>query len=94
MRKRLVVPAIAGPIVAAISRRPFPWHYHNVERATLVSFIFIVALVIYDLWSTHKIHRATLWGQPVCDCDRRDQGMIGATEHWHTCARWMQSWNI
>ena len=94
MHKRLVVLAMTGPIVAAISRWPFPWLYRNVDRATLVSFIFIVALALYDLWSTHKIHRATLWGSLFVILIEESRDMIGATEQWHTLARWMQSWNI
>ncbi len=92
--KRLVILAMAGPIVAAIARWPFPWLYRIVEHATLVSFFFIVALVLYDLWSTHKIHRATLWGSAFVIVVEETRGMIGATEKWHVFARWLQSWNI
>jgi FtsH-binding integral membrane protein len=92
--KRLVLLAMTGPIVAAIARWPFPWLYRNVMLATLISFVFIVALVLYDLWSTHKIHRATLWGGLFVVLVEETRGMIGATESWHTFARWMQSWNI
>lgn len=92
--KRLVVLAMTGPIVAAIARWPFPWLYRNVMLATLISFVFIVALVLYDLWSTHKIHRATLWGALLVILVEESRSMIGATEFWHTFARWMQSWNI
>ena len=92
--KRLVVLAMTGPLLAAIARWPFPWLYRNVPIAALVSFVFILALVIYDLWSTHKIHRATLWGGLFVILISETRGMIGATEFWHTFARWMQSWNI
>jgi FtsH-binding integral membrane protein len=94
MHKRLVVLAMTGPIVAAIARWPYAWLYRNVERATLISFIFIVALVLYDLWSTHKIHRATLWGSLFMIAIEETRGMIGVTEQWHVFARWLQSWNL
>jgi FtsH-binding integral membrane protein len=92
--KRLVILAMTGPIVAAIARWPFPWLYRNVDRATFVSLFFILALVLYDLWSTRKIHRATLWGSVFVILIEGSRDMIGATQYWHTFARWMQSWNI
>jgi FtsH-binding integral membrane protein len=92
--KRLVILAMTGPIVAAIARWPFPWLFRNSDHASLVSFVFILALVLYDLWSTHKIHRATLWGSMFVILIDETRGMIGATDFWHTFARWMQSWNI
>lgn len=94
MHKRLILLAMISPIVAAIARWPFPWLFHNPEHAALVSFIFLVALVLYDLWSTHKIHRATLWGSVLLIVVEETWGMLGATGPWHTFARWMQSWNL
>jgi len=49
---------------------------------------------LYDLWSTRKIHRATLWGSVFVILIEGSRDMIGATQYWHTFARWMQSWNI
>ena len=92
--KRLVVLAMTGPLLAAIARWPIPGLYRNIALASLISFVFILALVLYDLWSTHKIHRATLWGGLFVVLVSETRGMIGATEFWHTFARWMQSWNI
>jgi FtsH-binding integral membrane protein len=94
VHKRLVILAMTGPIVAAIARWPFPSLFRNSDHATLVSFIFILALVLYDLWSTHKIHRATLWGGLFVFVVEETRNMIGDTEFWHSFARWMQSWNI
>jgi hypothetical protein len=68
--------------------------FRNVAHATLVSFFFIAALVLYDLWSTHKIHRVTLWGGLFVIVVEETREMIGATAHWHAVARWMQSWNL
>jgi hypothetical protein len=94
MHKRLVLLAMTSPIVAGIARWPFPWLFHNAEHATLVSFIFLAALVVYDLWSTHKLHRATLWGSLLLIVVEETRGMIGATETWHAFARWLQSLNL
>ena len=92
--KRLILLAMSSVIVAALARWPFPWMFRNVAHATLVSFFFIAALVLYDLWSTHKIHRVTLWGGLFVIVVEETREMIGATAHWHAIARWMQSWNL
>jgi hypothetical protein len=94
MHKRLVVLAMCSPIVAGIARWPFPWFLHKTEHATLVSFLSLAALALYDLWSTHKLHRATLWGSLLVIFIEETRGMIGATEPWHAFARWMQSLNL
>lgn len=94
MHKRLVLLAMSSVIVAAIARWPFPWVYRNADHATLISYFFILTLALYDLWSTHKIHRATLWGSVLLILVEQTRDMIGATQHWHAFARWIQSWNI
>jgi hypothetical protein len=94
MHKRLIVLAMTSAMVAALARWPFPWLYHKVPHATLASFIFLAVLVLYDLWSTHKIHRATLWGGLLLVVVGEIKGMIGASEPWHAFARWLQSLNL
>ena len=92
--KRLILLAMSSAIVAALARWPFPWLFRNVDHATLASFFFIAALVLYDLWATHKIHRTTLWGSLLVIVVEESRDMIGATAHWHAFARWMQSLNL
>jgi len=92
--KRLVVLAMSSPMVAGIARWPFPRLLHNTEHATLVSFLFLAALALYDLWSTHKLHRATLWGSLLVVVVEGTRGCIGNTDPWHAFARWMQSLNL
>jgi len=94
MHKRLVLLAMMSPMVAPIARWPFAWLFHNPAHASTVSFVFLAALALHDWWSTHKIHRATLWGGLVLIVVEESWGMIGATGPWHAFARWMQSWNI
>jgi len=51
-------------------------------------------LALYDLWSTRKIHRATLWGSLLIIVVQQTRGTIGATGAWHAFAGWIQSWGI
>lgn len=94
LHKRLILLAMTDMMVAAIARWPFAVVYQNVEHAALVSCFTLVALALYDLWSTHRIHRATLWGALVIILVQQSRETIGATAVWHAFATWMQSWGI
>ena len=56
-------------MIAAIARWPI-WSHSDPITATLTSYIFLIILVAYDLWSTRKVHRATIWAG-VCAGDGR-----------------------
>lgn len=94
LHKRLILLAMIDMMVAGIARWPFTFVYQNVVNAQIVSCAFIVMLVLYDLWSTHRIHRATLWGCLVIILVQQSRGTIGATGAWHAFASWMQSWGV
>ena len=94
LHKRLILLAMTDMMVAAIARWPFAFVYRNVGRAALISCVLIVALALYDLWSTHKIHRATLWGGLAIILVQQSRETIGATGVWHAFASWMQSWGV
>jgi hypothetical protein len=48
-------------------------------------------LVAYDLWSTRKIHRATLWAGAFLIFVQQIRLPIGKTAAWHALAAWVQS---
>jgi len=94
LHKRLILMGMIDIMVAGIARWPFPLIYRNVGRAALISCVFIVMLALYDLWSTRKIHRATLWGSLLIIVVQQSRETIGATGAWHAFAGWIQSWGI
>ncbi|HUV97709.1 MAG TPA: hypothetical protein VMV98_09585 [Acidobacteriaceae bacterium] len=94
LHKRLILIAMIDMMVAGIARWPFAFAYQNVVNAQIVSCAFIVMLVLYDLWSTHRLHRATMWGGLMIILVQQSRGMIGATGVWHAFAGWMQSWGV
>ncbi len=94
VHKRLILLAMVDMMVAGIARWPFPFVLHNIGRAALISCGFIVMLVAYDLWSTHKIPRVTLWGCALIIVVQQSREMIGTTKLWLDFARWLQSWGI
>src|SRR6202051_2412825 len=59
--KRIIIIATVALMIAAIARWPVPLVHRNPLAAAIVSYVFLLMLMAYDLWSTHKIHRATIW---------------------------------
>ena len=87
--KRLILIATIGLSIAAIARWPM---VHRVPgRGALISYIFLVMLVAYDLWSTRRVHRATLWAGAFLIFVQQIRPFIGHTAAWHSFAGWVQS---
>lgn len=88
--KRLIYLATSACLIAATARWPF-FAQRNLLRATLLAECFLLILVVYDLWATHKIHRATLWGGTLLVLIQQLRIPIGHTYHWIAFATWIQS---
>lgn len=88
--KRLIFVATSGLLIAAIARWPFAFVYRNAPRAALLSYIFLLILVAYDLWSARKVHRATLWAGAFLIFVQQIRLPIGKTDTWHAFATWVQ----
>jgi FtsH-binding integral membrane protein len=89
--KRIILVATIALMIAAIARWPLAYVHRNAHHASLVSYIFVVMLVLYDLWSTHKIHRATVAAGAFLVFVQQIAGPIGRTAAWHAFAAWVQS---
>jgi hypothetical protein len=87
--KRLVLIATIALIEAAIGRWPFAFVHNGVSF--LVQFAFLLPIVAYDLWSTGKIHRATLWASVFLLCVQVIKIPIGFTNVWRAFATWASS---
>jgi FtsH-binding integral membrane protein len=81
--------ATTGLLIAAIAR--WPMMNRNAIFAALVSYVFLIVLVGYDLWSTRKIHRATLWAGIFLIVVQQIRLPIGQSAAWHAFATWVQS---
>ena len=88
--KRLILVATTALVVAAIARWPFPI-VQSLSAAYRFSYIFLILLVAYDLWSTRKIHRATLWAGAFLIFVEQISQPVGHTAAWHAFAGWVQS---
>jgi hypothetical protein len=89
--KRLILVATTALLIAAIARWPFVIVHGNVRMAALFSYIFLLFLVAYDLWSTRKVHRALLWAGAFLVFVEQISIPIGKTAAWHAFAGWVQS---
>lgn len=93
--KRLIVIATAGVTGPAFYRWHVSFLYHHSYAADWASSIFLVLLAVYDLWSTHKVQRATLWGSVFQILMQQiATRVVGPTAEWHRFAHWVQSLNI
>jgi FtsH-binding integral membrane protein len=88
--KRLILIATIGLAIAAIARWPFIFLFRNPIRAALISYAFLLILAAYDYWSTHKVHRATLYGGAFLIFVQQIRIPIGHTTTWHSFAAWVQ----
>jgi hypothetical protein len=92
--KRLIIIATAGITRAAFNRWHTPILFHQFYAAYTATYIFLVLLVAYDIWSMRRIHRATLWGGAFLIFMGQMTRLTGATATWHSFAHWVQGWGI
>lgn len=89
--KRLILMATIALLIAALARWPFAPVYRNPVAAALLSYVFLLMLVAYDLWSIRKVHRATLWAGAFLILVQQLRVPLGKTHAWHAFASWAQS---
>jgi hypothetical protein len=92
--KRLIIIATAGITRAAFNRWHIPILFHQFYAAYAATYLFLLLLAAYDLWTTRRIHRATIWGSAFLIFMGQMTRFIGPTATWHTFAHWVQSWGI
>jgi FtsH-binding integral membrane protein len=89
--KRIIFIATTGLLIAAIARWPMAFSYRKNFIDALLSYIFLIILIAYDLWSTRKVHRATLWAGAFLIFVQQIRLPIGKTAAWHAFASWAQT---
>ncbi len=88
--KRIILVATTGLMIADIARWPFAMLHGKPIAATLLTYVFLLLLAAYDLWFTHKIHRATIWACAFLIVVQWTRVPIGQTAAWHAFAGWAQ----
>jgi hypothetical protein len=86
--KRLILVATTALLIAAIARWPYTMVHRKPMMAALASYVFLLILIAYDLWSTRKVHRATIWAAAFLIFVQQIRIPIGKTAAWHAFASW------
>ena len=89
--KRLMYLATAALLANPVARWPLAFIQRSSFRASLVSDVFLVALVIYDVWSTRRVHRATKWAGVFLLFVQFARPLAGRTETWQSFAGWVRN---
>ena len=92
--KRLIIIATACITRAAFNRWHIPILFHQFYAAYAATYVFLLLLAAYDLLSSHRIHRATMWGSAFLMFMGQMTRFVGPTASWHAFAHWVQSWGI
>jgi hypothetical protein len=87
--KRLILIATITLMGAAINRWPFPILLQKPILIELIAYLFLLPLVLYDLWSRRRIHPATVWGGFFLIVVQQLEFPIGSTAVWQRFATWM-----
>jgi len=91
VHKRLILIATVALLTAALARFHIPFLSFNPLHATLTSYVFLVALAVYDLWSTHKLNSATAFGSAFLIASQMVRMPIAGTAAWQSFASWVQA---
>jgi hypothetical protein len=88
VHKRLILVATVALLLAAIVRLPFAF-VHDIQKATWLSYAFLLMLLFYDLWSTHKINRTTFGASAFLILTEQLAIALGPTAKAQALAQWM-----
>jgi hypothetical protein len=89
--KRLILVANVALLFAPLIRIPTALLYLNIPAATRASYLFLLPVILYDLWSSRRIHPATLWSSAFLVFVYEMRPLAAGTPAWHTFAAWVQS---
>ena len=89
--KRLILIATISLLDAPTGRPPFTAITARPFMDSIFVYAFLLLLIAYDLWSTRKVHRATIWATAFRSSHQAAPGPHSETAAWHTFATWAQT---
>ncbi|HEV7893955.1 MAG TPA: hypothetical protein VGP08_25290 [Pyrinomonadaceae bacterium] len=91
--KRLMLLATIAVIPAAVARLPFAFmQTASVLTAFLLSDLFIIPCLLYDLLTRGRFHRATVAGGLLLVVSHVLREPVGHTQAWLAFATWATQW--
>jgi hypothetical protein len=92
VHKRLMLLATISILAAAIARL----HFAIMQKGPPAFFgftdLFIVAVLVYDLITLRRIHRATAWAALLIVASQPLRLLLGGTHVWLSFAGWLTHW--
>jgi hypothetical protein len=85
--KRLMLLATISILDAAVARWPFELVATSAWAFYVLTDVFILAAVLYDLASRRRVHPVYLWGGLLIVAGQSLRTVVGQTEAWHAIAR-------
>jgi len=92
--KRLIIIATLSIFDAAITRWPIPAISQSILMTSAVVYCFLIVMIAYDLFSLHRIQKATLWGGLFLIVFREGRILIAISPQWAALCYWARSRNI
>ncbi len=89
--KRLILIATIALMDAPTGRPPFVVITGRPHLDSIFCWLFLLLLAGYDLWSTRKVHRATIWAGAFLVIAQQLRVPLGSTGAWHALATWVQT---
>jgi len=89
--KRLILIATITLLDAAFVRWPIHAAWWDLHVAEMCCYPLLLLLIGYDLWSTGKFQRATLWASVFLVVLQQVRSPIGRSVPWQAFATWMQN---
>jgi len=89
--KRLILIATIALLDAAFVRWPIHVAWWDLRLAQMCCYPLLLLLIGYDLWSTRKVHRATLWASVFLILLYQVRIPIGRTVPWQSFATSVQN---
>ncbi len=85
--KRLMLLATISLLDAAVARWPLEIVATSAWALYVLTDLFIVAAVLYDLASRRRVHPVYMWGGLLIVAGQSLRTVLGRTETWHAIAR-------
>ncbi len=89
--KRLILIATIALLDAAFVRWTIHAAWWDLRLAQMCCYPLLLLLIGYDLWSTRRIHRATLWACVFLIVSQQMRIPISRTAPWQGFAAWVQN---
>ena len=88
--KRLILLATIVLLFAAVNRWPFPFIRSFPQSTGLIVDLFLLCIVVFDLLTRRRIHRATAWGSLMIFVLVPAMFAVGHLPFWVSFTEWVQ----